>query len=273
MNPVETVRIGNREVRRIGFGAMRLSTKPEDRRQSIAVAQLALECVDLIDTAFMYGWGANEELLAEALRPYPERLLLATKIGIVQPRPGDWAVCGRPDVLKEQTDAALRRLQVDTIDLLQLHRIDPEVPLADQVGQLGELMQQGKVRSVGLSEITREQLVEASKNVEIASVQNRYSVFDRAAEPVLLECEARGIAFLPWQPISPKEGDATTETVDQIAREKSATRPQIALAWLLHKSPTIAPIPGTANLSHLEENVAAVSIRLDEHEFLRLSAI
>jgi pyridoxine 4-dehydrogenase len=267
-----TLSIGAHVVRRLGFGAMGLSSAPLDRERSMAVARRALELVDLVDTAFMYGWGGNEALLAEALRPYPARLLLATKIGIVAPRPGEWAVCGRPDVLREQAENALRRLHLERIELLQLHRLDPDVPLAEQLGLLAELRREGKVAHVGLSEIARSELVEASSVLPIASVQNRYSVYDRRAEPVLEECEARGIAFLPWRPVATGETTPMTELVDRIARARGATRAQIALAWLLHRSPVIAPIPGTTTIAHLEENVAAAALSLDDEELARLDA-
>lgn len=271
MSVARDIRIDHRSVRRIGFGAMRLSTDRGDREHSFFVARRALEVVDLIDTAFMYGWGANEELLAEALSPYPARLLLATKIGILQPRPGEWAVSGQPHVLRKQTEDALVRLKVDTIDLLQLHRLDPKIPIADQLGVLDELKRQGKARSIGLSEISVDDLLEALQTAEVATVQNRYSVFDRRAEPLLTECEARGIAFLPWQPISANGSASMVSIVDQIARGRQATRAQVCLAWLLHRSPAIAPIPGTSNIEHLVENVAASDIALTDDELELLS--
>lgn len=263
---------GERPVRRLGFGAMRLSSEPDDRAHSVAVARRAVDLgVELIDTAFMYGWGANEALLAEALHPYPARLLLATKVGIVQPRPGEWAVCGRPEVLRQQAEHALRRLRLERIELLQLHRIDPGVPLTDQLGALGALVREGKVRYVGLSEVTRSELALAAGTIAIASVQNRYSVYDRRAEPVLEECAARNIAFLPWRPVATSEPTAIGSEVERLARERDATPAQVALAWLLHRSPVILPIPGTSSITHLEENLAAANLSLDHDDLARLT--
>ncbi|MEU2433734.1 aldo/keto reductase [Streptomyces sp. NPDC007861] len=251
-------------VRRLGFGAMRLPTEPGPAREAaIGVARRAVELgVTLIDTAHLYGAGANEELLAEALHPYPEGLLITTKVGVARSGPaGEWKVDGRPAVLRDQVDQALRRLRVQRIELLQLHRVDPETPLADQLGTLGELRAEGKIGRIGLSEVTVAELDQARGFVDVASVQNRYNLLDREHEPVLAACEAAGIAFLPWRPVAWGESGAQAE-IAAVAAELGATPTQVALAWLLGRSPVILPIPGTARTDHLEENLAAEGLAL-----------
>lgn len=243
---------------------MHLPTEPGPAREtSLTVARRAVELgVTLIDTAYLYGWGANEELLAEALHPYPDGLLLTTKVGIARSGPADeWKLDGRPAVLREQVDQALRRLRVERIELLQLHRIDPQTPLADQLGTLRDLRTEGKIGHVGLSEVTVEELAEAREVVDIASVQNRYNLLDREHEPVLMACEAAGIAFLPWRPVAWGDSGERAE-VAAVAVEVDATPTQVALAWLLGHSPVILPIPGTARIDHLEENFAAEHLHL-----------
>ncbi len=255
---------GDLTVRRLGFGAMHLPTEPgPTRERSLAVARRAVELgVTLIDTAYMYGGGANEELLAEALHPYPDGLLITTKIGIALPGPPDeWKVDGRPAVLREQVEQALRRLRVERIELLQLHRIDPETPLADQLGTLRDLRTEGKIGRIGLSEVTVDELEKAREIVDIASVQNRYNLLAREHEPVLAACEAAGIAFLPWRPAAWGDSGARAE-VAAVAAEVDATPTQLALAWLLGHSPVILPIPGTTRIDHLEENLAAEHLHL-----------
>ncbi|UUN29746.1 aldo/keto reductase [Streptomyces sp. FIT100] len=251
-------------VRRLGFGAMRLPTEPGPAREAaLGVARRAVELgVTLIDTAHLYGAGANEELLAEALHPYPEGLLITTKVGVARSGPaGEWKVDGRPAVLRDQVDQALRRLRVQRIELLQLHRVDPETPLADQLGTLGELRAEGKIGRIGLSEVTVAELDQARGFVDVASVQNRYNLLDREHEPVLAACEAAGIAFLPWRPVTWGESGAQAE-IAAVAAELGATPTQVALAWLLGRSPVILPIPGTARTDHLEENLAAEGLAL-----------
>ncbi|MFD0306775.1 aldo/keto reductase, partial [Streptomyces sp. NPDC127119] len=212
--------------------------------------------------AHLYGGGANEELLAEALHPYPAELLITTKVGVARSGPsGDWKLDGRPSVLRDQVEQALRRLRVERIELLQLHRIDPETPLADQLGTLRDLRTEGKVGRIGLSEITVGELRQARRIVDIASVQNRYNMLDREHEPVLAACEAAGIAFLPWRTVAWGEAGARAE-VAAVAKELGATSTQVALAWLLDHSPVIVPIPGTARIDHLEENLAAERLHL-----------
>lgn len=273
---------GDRTVRRLGFGAMRLVSEPsEARERSIAVARRAVDLgVNLIDTALMYGWGQNELLLREALHPYPEDLLIATKVGIIQPGAGKWAADGRPASLKRQTEDSLHRLGIERIGLLQLHRIDSNVPFADQLGALMQLQQSGKVAHIGLSEISASDLVFATDTMAIASVQNRYGIIDRTSEAVLKLCTDMGIAFLPWRPVATSneaaaimtaEAKTLIKTMDSIADELKATRTQIALAWLLHHSPVILPIPGTFNMIHLQENIAAAKLSLDVTQMRQLS--
>jgi pyridoxine 4-dehydrogenase len=255
---------GDLKVRRLGFGAMHLPTEPGPAREaSVAVARRAVELgVTLIDTAYLYGGGANEELLAEALHPYADGLLITTKVGVARSGPSDeWKLDGRPAVLRDQVEQALRRLRVERIELLQLHRIDPETPLADQVGTLQDLRNEGKIGRIGLSEITVDELDQAREIIDVASVQNRYNLLDREHEPVLAACEAAGIAFLPWRPVAWGES-ATKAEVAAVAAEIEATPTQVALAWLLGHSPVILPIPGTTRIDHLEENLAAERIAL-----------
>ncbi|MFE1904224.1 aldo/keto reductase [Streptomyces gardneri] len=266
---------GDLEVQRLGFGAMRLPTEQGPARgASLAVARRAVELgVTLIDTAHMYGWGANEELLAEALYPYAEGLLVTTKVGVARSdSSAGWKLDARPDVLRGQVEHALRRLRVERIELLQLHRIDPEVDLADQLGALRELQTEGKVGRIGLSEVTVTELKRAREIIDVASVQNRYSLLDREHEPVLAACEAAGIAFLPWRPVAAAASDASAE-IAAVAAGLDATPAQVSLAWLLHRSPVILPIPGTARIAHLEENLVANHLHLDQTHFDRLDRL
>ncbi|MEA5358777.1 aldo/keto reductase [Amycolatopsis sp., V23-08] len=262
---------GNLLVRRLGFGAMHLPTEPgAAREQAIAVARRAVELgVTLIDTAHLYGGGANEELLAEALYPYPDELVITTKVGVARTGPGgDWRLDARPEILRDQVEQALRRLRVERIELLQLHRVDPETSLADQLGTLRELQLAGKVGRIGLSEVSVDQLERAQEIVEVVSVQNRYNLLDREHEPVLRACAEAGIAFLPWRPVGLAAGDPR---IAAVAAELGATAAQVALAWLLARSPVILPIPGTGRIGHLEENVAAVGLRLSPAQQERLA--
>ncbi|MGW6534796.1 aldo/keto reductase [Streptomyces sp. NPDC055051] len=271
-----TFRIGgDLGVQRLGFGAMRLPTEPaSDREASLAVARRAVELgVTLIDTAHLYGGGANEELLAEALHPYPDELLVTTKVGVARSAStGEWGLDGRPAVLRAQVEQALRRLRVERVELLQLHRIDPETPLADQLGTLRDLRTEGKIGRIGLSEVTVTELDQAREIVDVASVQNRYNLLDREHEPVLMACEAAGIAFLPWRPVAAGDSGARAE-IASVAAESGATPTQVALAWLLGHSPVILPIPGTARIDHLEENLAAADLRLAPAQRERLDRL
>ncbi|MFD0559418.1 aryl-alcohol dehydrogenase-like predicted oxidoreductase [Stackebrandtia endophytica] len=270
--PSDTFHIGgDHQVGRLAFGAMRLPTQPvQARAASIALLRHAVERrVTLIDTAHMYGWGANEELLAEALHPYPADLLITTKVGVVRPHPDHpGELDGRPDTLRTQVDDALRRLRLERIELLQLHRIDPNVPPADQIETLRLLRNDGKIGHIGLSEVTASELDAARDIVDIASVQNRYSLLDREHEPVLRACEAAGIAFLPWRPVA-AASEASPE-LRALAAEVGATPTQLWLAWLLAHSPVMVPIPGTADLNHLEENLGARDIGLTDAHLRRL---
>ncbi|MCX3287798.1 aldo/keto reductase [Streptomyces sp. NEAU-H22] len=268
-----TFRIGgDLDVRRLGFGAMHLPTGPgPDRGNALAVARRAVELgVTLIDTAHLYGGGASEELLAEALHPYPEGLLITTKVGVARTGPGgDWKLDGRPHILRDQVRQALRRLRMERIELLQLHRIDPETPLADQLGTLRELQTEGLVGRIGLSEVTVDELERARELVDVVSVQNRYNLLDREHEAVLDACAAAGIAFLPWRPVA--WGDTGSEAgIAAVAAELGATPTQVALAWLLDRAPVVLPIPGTARIEHLEENVAAADLKLTPAQRARL---
>ena len=266
---------GDLEVRRLGFGAMHLPTEPDPAREtSLAVARRAVDLgITLIDTAYLYGGGANEELLAEALYPYPDGLLITTKVGVARSGPaGEWKLDGRPAVLRDQVEQALRRLRVERIELLQLHRIDPETPLADQIGTLRDLRTEGKIGRIGLSEITVDELDQAREIVDVASVQNRYNLLDREHEPVLAACEAAGIAFLPWRPVAWGKSGTRAE-VAAVAAELDATPTQVALAWLLGRSPVILPIPGTARIDHLEENLAAERLQLTQAHRDRLDQL
>ncbi|MFF7872501.1 aldo/keto reductase [Streptomyces qaidamensis] len=271
-----TFRIGgDLDVRRLGFGAMHLPTEPgPGRENALAVARRAVELgVTLIDTAHLYGGGANEELLAEALHPYPEGLLITTKVGVARTGPGgDWKLDGRPEILRDQVRQALRRLRTERIELLQLHRIDPDTPLADQLGTLRELQTEGLVGRVGLSEVTVEELERARELVDVVSVQNRYNLLDREHEPVLDACAAAGIAFLPWRPVAWGKTGAERE-IAAVAAELGATPTQVSLAWLLDRAPVVLPIPGTARIGHLEENLAAAGLELTSAQRTRLDRL
>ncbi|WP_435281111.1 aldo/keto reductase [Streptomyces koelreuteriae] len=266
---------GDLDVRRLGFGAMHLPTEPgPDRENALAVARRAVELgVTLIDTAHLYGEGANEELLAEALHPYPEGLLITTKVGVARTGPGgEWKYDGRPGILRDQVEQALRRLRVERIELLQLHRIDPDTPLADQLGTLRELQTEGLVGRIGLSEVTVAELAEARQIVDVVSVQNRYNLLDREHEPVLAACAAAGIAFLPWRPVAWGKAGAQAE-IAAVAADLGATPTQVALAWLLDRAPVVLPIPGTARIDHLEENLAAADLALTPAQRDRLDRL
>jgi pyridoxine 4-dehydrogenase len=260
---------GDRTVNRLGFGAMRL---PQDRGRAGALLRRVVELgVRLIDTAEFYGPGTSERLIAEALHPYPEGLVIATK-GLTHP-PNRWGQQGNPGRLREAVEGSLRRLRLERIDLYQLARIDPTVPATDQFGVLAELREQGKVRHVGLSEVGVDQVQAARKLVPVASVQNRYSLADRAWEPVVDHCEREGIAFLPWFPLGAGRLAEAGGTLVEIARRHQATPAQVALAWLLRRSPVMVPIPGTSSVAHLEENLAASTLRLADDEFQLLGSM
>ncbi|MEY9992286.1 pyridoxine 4-dehydrogenase [Streptomyces sp. V4I8] len=271
-----TFRIGgDLEVRRLGFGAMHLRPDTDEARTAhLALARRAVELgVTLIDTAHMYGWGANEDLLAEALYPYPDGLVIATKVGIRHTTTGEgWRHAGEPADLRAQVDEALGRLRLERIELLQLHRLDPGVPLPEQLGALRDLRDEGKLGRIGLSEVTAAELAQARAVVDIASVQNRYNLLDREHEPVLRACEAAGVAFLPWRPVAAGRSGAREE-IAAVAKEVDATPTQVVLAWLLAHSPVIVPIPGTTSVAHLEENLGANAVRLTREQYERLAGL
>jgi aryl-alcohol dehydrogenase-like predicted oxidoreductase len=270
---------GDLTVHRLGYGAMQLPGpgvwgEPEDRAGAVRVVQAAVEHgVDFIDTADSYGPLVSEQIIAEALRPYPASLVIATKAGLTRTGPGEWVPVGRPAYLKQQVELSLRHLGVDRIDLIQLHRIDPEVPLADQLGAFVELRQQGKVRHIGVSEVSLEQLKAAREITVIASVQNLYNLVTRQSQDVLDYATAEGIAFIPWFPIATGDLAKPDSPVAAIAKELDATPSQVALAWLLQTSPVMLPIPGTKSVDHLLENLAAAQLTLSDDDMKRLDAL
>jgi aryl-alcohol dehydrogenase-like predicted oxidoreductase len=228
--------------------------------------------VDFIDTADSYGPNISEEILAEALYPYKDGLKIATKVGFTRTGPGKWIPVGRPEYLRQQTELSLRKLKVDTLDLLQLHRIDPKVDAEEQFGVLRELQDEGKVRALGLSQVSVEELEAAGKHFTVSTVQNRYNLTDRSSEDVLRYSEENGIGFIPWAPISAGELAQPGGPLDEAAKRLGATTSQVALAWLLRRSPVMMPIPGTGSVKHLEENMAAAGVTLDEETYAELEA-
>jgi pyridoxine 4-dehydrogenase len=271
---------GDLAVHRLGFGAMRITGDgiwgpPADPENAKAVLRRAVELgVDLIDTADSYGPHISEELIAEALHPYPDGLVIATKGGLERtgPGPDGWPVNGRPDHLRRACEGSLRRLRLKRIDLYQLHRPDPKVPYEESVGTLKELRDEGKIRHIGVSNVDLLHLAAAQRVVEIATVQNRYSIVDREWQDIVDTCERQGLGFFPWRPVA--AGDMRSEgPLREIADRHDATPFQIAIAWLLHASPVMLPIPGTQSLRHLEENVAAAEIELSEDELEQLDAL
>jgi pyridoxine 4-dehydrogenase len=261
---------GDLPVRRLGFGAMRLTGdgvwgEPRDHDEAIRVVRRAVELgVNFIDTADSYGPEVSERLIAEALYPYPADLVIATKAGLDRPGPNQWTENGQPEHLREACEGSLRRLRVERIDLFQLHRIDPKVPAEDQLGTLEELQAQGKIRYIGLSEVTIAQIEHARTIVPVVTVQNRYSLADQSAEDVLNYCERSDIGFIPWFPLAAGDLTAAGGALDRTAEQFKITTSQLALAWLLWRSPVMLPIPGTSRVEHLEENVAAASLKFDE---------
>ena len=270
---------GDLEVHRLGYGAMQITGDgvwgpPKDHEGALAVLRAAVESgVDFIDTADAYGPVVSEQLIAEALHPYPAGLVIATKAGFTRTGPGEWVEVGRPAYLKQQVELSLRNLRVDRIDLIQLHRVDPEVPLADQVGAFAELREQGKVRHIGLSEVSVEQLEQARAVTEIASVQNLYNLTNRQSQDVLDYATRENIAFIPWFPIATGDLAAPDSPVADIARELDASPSQVALAWLLQISPVVLPIPGTKSVDHLRENLGATALELSADDLARLTAL
>jgi pyridoxine 4-dehydrogenase len=267
---------GNLPVHRLGFGAMRITGKgiwkePQNRGEAIRVLRRAIELgVNFIDTADSYGPGVSERIIAEALHPYPADLVIATKAGFNRPGPDQWIENGRPEHLRAACEGSLRRLRLDSIDLFQLHRIDPKLPAEDQLGALKDLQAQGKIRHIGLSEVTIAQIEHARTIVPIVTVQNRYSIADQAASDVLDHCERLNIGFIPWFPLAAGDLAAGGGALERRAAQFKITTSQLSLAWLLWRSPVILPIPGTSRVQHLEENVAAASLKLDEAKLREL---
>jgi len=263
-----TFLLGELQVHRLGFGAMRLTGdgiwgEPGDRQECVSVLRRAVDLgVDLIDTADSYGPEVSEEIIFEALHPYPQGLVIATKAGLTRQGPGQWAPVGRPEYLRQQCELSLRRLGVDRLDLLQLHRIDPKVPAEEQFGLLADLLSEGKVRHVGLSQVTVDEIEAARAVVPIVSVQNLYNLTDRSSEDVLDHCEAEGLGFIPWYPIASGELARPGGPVDAVVKETGATPAEVALSWLLHRSAVMLPIPGTSSVAHLEENCRAATLEL-----------
>jgi pyridoxine 4-dehydrogenase len=267
---------GDLRVNRLGFGAMRITGEgiwgePENPEEARAVLRRAVELgINLIDTADSYGPEVSERLIGETLYPYPEDLVIATKGGLLRDGPGQWRTDGRPEHLREACEGSLKRLKVDRIDLYQLHRIDSRVPAEESLRALAELREEGKIHHVGLSEVSVEEIQRAQEIVPIVSVQNRYNLTDRGSEDVLDFCEREGIGFIPWFPLATGDLARPGGPLDEIAARHDASPGQVALAWLLWRSPVMLPIPGTSSVEHLEENVAAASLELDEEELAAL---
>ncbi len=268
---------GEISVHRLGFGAMRLTGEgiwgpPKDRNKALAVLRRAVELdINFIDTADSYGPNVSEELIAEALYPYPAGLVIATKGGWNRPGPDQWTHDATPEHLRKAIEGSLKRLRLDRIDVYQLHIPDPAVSFDASVETLAQLRHEGKIRLVALSNVTQEHIERARKIVPIVSVQNRYSFADREWDYVVEYCQRNGIAFIPWYPLG--AGKVAGEVLNRIAQSRNVSPTQVALAWLLHRSPTMLPIPGTSSIEHLEQNVAAASLRLSEEEYKKLSQV
>jgi pyridoxine 4-dehydrogenase len=269
---------GDLPVHRLGFGAMRITGEgiwgpPADRDEAIAVVRRAVERgTTLIDTADSYGPEVSEEIIGEALAPYPDDVVIATKAGLTRSGPGEWSPNGRPDHIRQACEGSLRRLKLDTIPLYQLHRIDPEVPVEDSLGTIVELQAEGKVRHIGVSEVTVEQLHQCQAITPIVTVQNRYNLVDREWEDVLDVCTAEGIGFIPWFPLAVGDLAKGHDALADASERLGAAPSQVALAWLLGHSPVVLPIPGTGSVAHLEENVAAAGLELTDDERTALDA-
>jgi aryl-alcohol dehydrogenase-like predicted oxidoreductase len=269
---------GDLVVGRLGFGAMRLTGtgiwgEPEDPDECRAVLRRAVELgVTLIDTADSYGPEVSERLIGETLAPYPDDVAIATKAGFLRPGPNRWVTDGRPEHLRSACEGSLQRLKLERIDLFQLHRIDSKVPAADQFGTLADLQREGKIRHVGLSQVSVEDIRAAREVIEVVTVQNRYSVSDHSDDDVLAYCEAERIGFMPWAPLGSGRLAEPGGLLDRIAQEPGATTGQVAIAWLLRRSPVMLPIPGTSKVAHLEENLAAGDLELPDALVEELSA-
>lgn len=270
---------GERPINRLGYGAMQLTGpgiwgSPRDHNEAIRVLGRAVQLgVNFIDTADSYGPYVSEELIHEALYPYPDDLVIATKGGLTRTGPNQWPPVGRPEYLRQCVEMSLRRLGLDQIELWQLHRIDPKVPRDEQFGVMADMQREGKIRCLGLSEVSVEEIEAARQVVPIVSVQNLYNVSNRQSEAVLEYCEREGIGFIPWFPLATGNLARPGGPLDQIAKRHAATPAQIALAWLLRRSPVMLPIPGTSSVAHLEENIGAVAIQLTDDEFAELQNV
>ena len=276
---VSTFKLGGQlEVNRLGYGAMRLTGdgiwgEPKDRESAKKVLQRAVELgVNFIDTADSYGPAVSEALISDALAPYKEGVVIATKAGLTRQGPNRWLPVGRPEYLTQEVEMSLRSLKLKTIDLWQLHRIDPKVPVEESLGAIKNLQTKGKIRFVGLSEVNVEQIEQARKIVEIVSVQNEYNIGNRKSEAVLEHCEKNNIAFIPWYPVAAGKLAQPGGKLDQLAKKHDATVAQLSLAWLLHRSPVMLPIPGTSSVEHLEENMKAAELTLSDSEWQELEA-
>ncbi|WP_017935640.1 aldo/keto reductase [Nocardioides sp. Iso805N] len=273
-----TFTIGDLTVHRLGFGSMQLTGPgvwgdPKDPDEAVRVLRRAVELgVNFIDTADSYGPVVAEQLIKKALAPYADDIVIATKAGLTRQGPNIWTPVGRPAYLRQQAELSLRNLGLEQIGLFQLHRIDPEVPLEDQVGELAKLQEEGKIRHIGLSEVSVEEVETASKVATIATVQNLYNLANRSAESLLDHAEENGIGFIPWFPLATGELSKEGSPLTEIAADKGATPSQLALAWLLRRSPVMLPIPGTSSVAHLEDNLAAAEVKLTDEEFAALEA-
>ena len=279
MSTQKTFRIGNDlEVNRLGYGAMRITGEgvwgpPKDKEAARKVLQKAVELgVNFIDTADSYGPYVSEELIAEALSPYKAGVVIATKGGLVRTGPNRWLPVGRPEYLEQEVQMSLRRLKTDAIDLWQLHRIDPKVPVEESLAPIIKLQKQGKIKHIGLSEVKPEEIEQARKVATIVSVQNEYNIGQRKSEATLEYCEKNNIAFIPWFPVAAGKLAQPGGKLDEAAKKHGATVSQLSLAWLLHRSPVILPIPGTSSVEHLEENVKSADVELSDAEWSELEA-
>jgi len=270
---------GDLTVNRLGFGAMRVTGDgiwgwPPDRQNALKVLKRAVELgVNLIDTADAYGPETSELLIAEALHPYPEGLVIATKGGLTRPGPGQWVPNGRPEHLKQAVEASLKRLRLERIDLYQLHTVDPKVPMEESLGALKQMQDAGKIRHVGLSNVSTQEIERARKLLPIVSVQNRYNIEDRKTESTLVYCEKESLGFMPWFPIGGGRGLQPENALGRVAKDHGVSAIQVALAWLLERSPVMLPIPGTSSVAHLEENVAAAKLKLTAAEWKAIDAL
>ncbi|MDQ2839698.1 MAG: aldo/keto reductase [Acidobacteriota bacterium] len=277
MGTIETFTLGgDLKVNRLGFGAMRLTGdgiwgEPKDPAEAKRVLKRAVELgVNFIDTADSYGPEVSERIIGETLAPYSKGVVIATKGGLTRQGPNKWLPVGRPEYLRQQAEMSLRRLRVERIDLYQLHRIDPKVPVEDSLGALTDLQREGKIRHIGLSEVSPKEIEQASKVAKIVSIQNKYNLSDRTHEEALNYCERNGLGFIPWFPVAAGKLAAQGGALDSLAKQHKATVAQISLAWLLHRSPVMLPIPGTSSVKHLEENVAARDLHLKPEEWKQI---